>query len=206
MTSYFRDVMTAGAVALALVPAGALRAQTVSAVPSAIQVPEGNIAYLKSSATGTQNYTCVPSVSGYVWKFTGPQATVFVTLKWLNSEIRQQIATHYLSPNPSEGGMARVTWQGSLDTSAVWGSAIASSSDPAFVAPGAVPWLLVQIVGAQRGPTGGDALAGTTYIQRINTSGGVAPQLPCSESANAGVTMFQAYTAEYVFYKAGRRN
>src|SRR5262249_9107104 len=134
------------------------RAQIIMppAVPANLQVPAGNTAYLKASAEGTQNYVCLPSGSNLAWKFQAPQATLFVSIHWITGDIRQQIATHFLSPNPAEGGMtARPTWQSSLDTSAVWAKKIAESSDPAFVALGAIPWFLLQMVGARRGPSGG---------------------------------------------------
>lgn len=85
----------------------------------------------------------------------------------------EQVLTHFLSTNPFEGGLARATWQHSRDTSAVWGLAIASSSDPSFVAPGAIPWLLLTVVGAQAGPTGGDKMAvtrGPSSLTRPTTS------------------------------------
>ena len=47
-----------------------------------------------------------------------------------------------------------------------------SSSDPAFVAQGAIAWLLLTVAGVQDGPTGGDTLTATTFVQRLNTSGG----------------------------------
>ena len=178
-------------------------AQTVSSdlvkappVPSNIVPPAGNQAFLKGNAVGTQNYVCLPSG----WTFLGPQATLFFTFPWISGDIRQQITTHYLSPNPKEGGTPRATWQSSLDTSAVWGKAIASSNDATYVAPGAIPWLLVEIVGAQRGPTGGSILSQTTYIQRVNTSGGVAPTTACT----VGSVALVPYTTDYVFYKAVR--
>ncbi|HWQ55717.1 MAG TPA: DUF3455 domain-containing protein [Bryobacteraceae bacterium] len=201
MTSYLRYLITVGSIAMS--SAGLAYPQvplTPTPVPSAIQVPEGSTAFLKGHAVGTQNYTCVPSATGYFWK-GALQATLFVNLRWRNIEIPQQIATHFLSPNPSENGTPRPTWQSSVDTSAVWGNPIANSSDPAFVAPGAIPWLLLQVVGAQRGPAGGEALIATTYIQRVNTAGGVAPALPCSEAENPGVAKFVPYAADYVFYK-----
>lgn len=83
----------------------------------------------------------------------------------------KQIITHFLSPNPDENGVPRATWQDSRDTSRVWGATIQSSSDPAFVAPGAVPWLLLEVVGVTPRPTGGHRLTETTYIQRVDTSG-----------------------------------
>ena len=78
-----------------------------------------------------------------------------------------------------------------------------SSSDPAFVAPGAIPWLLLQVVGAQDGPTGGDKLSETTFIQRLNTSGGIAPSTGCAMATDVGKRAFVPYTADYFFYKAG---
>ena len=176
----------------------------VPPVPDQIQVPSGNKVYLKGSAVGTQNYVCLPSASGYAWKFLGPQATLFFVFQWMNGEVRQQITTHFLSPNPAEGGTARPTWQSSLDTSAIWGKAAASSIDPNFVAQGAIPWLLVQIVGAQNGPMGGSSLTGTTYIHRLNTAGGVAPATGCSQAGNVGAVALVPYTTDYYFYKAAQ--
>ena len=44
-----------------------------------------------------------------------------------------------------------------------------------FVAPNAIPWLLLPMAGVQDGPTGGDTLTRTSFIQRVHTAGGVAP-------------------------------
>jgi hypothetical protein len=172
-------------------------------VPTDIHVPEGNVAFLEGHGVGTQDYICLPSASGFSWTFFAPQATLFQNVKWIQGDIRQQIVTHFLSPNPFESGKPRATWQSSFDSSAVWGKIIASTSDPNFVSPGAIPWLLVQVVGAQRGPTEGAFLTQTTFIQRLTTSGGVAPSTGCSESTNVGSTALVPYTADYFFYKAG---
>ena len=64
----------------------------------------------------------------------------------------EQIITHFLSPNPDEGDLPRATWQHSRDTSRIWGNVVASSSDPSFVRRGAIPWLLLEVVGAEPGP------------------------------------------------------
>ncbi|MFN0103309.1 MAG: DUF3455 domain-containing protein [Bryobacteraceae bacterium] len=179
-------------------------AQTIAVppVPTDIQVPPGNTPYLKGSAEGTQNYICLPTTSGLAWKFQGPQATLFLTFKWMQGEIRQQVTTHFLSPNPGEAGApARATWQSSLDTSAVWAKKIAESTDPDYVAPGAIPWFLLQTTGTQFGPNGGSMLAGTTYIQRLKTTGGIMPTTACTE---AGAIQFVPYTADYYFYRASR--
>ena len=167
---------------------------TLPPVPSNIQVPAKNKVFLEGHAVGTQDYICLPSGSGFAWTFFGPQATLF-------NDNDKQVITHFLSPNPFAGDMPSVTWQHSRDTSTVWGTAIASSSDPDFVAPGAIPWLLVQVVGAQDGPTGGHKLTATTFIQRLNTSGGVAPSTGCALSTDVGKKALVPYTADYFFYK-----
>jgi hypothetical protein len=164
-------------------------------VPPNLQVPAGNKAFREGHAVGTQNYICLPSDSSVAWTFFGPQATLF-------NDKDRQIITHFLSPNPDESGMARATWQHSRDTSTVWAMAIASSSDPNFVESGAIPWLLLQVVGAEPGPTGGDKLTRTTFIQRLNTSGGIAPSTGCAQSTDVGKKAFVPYTADYFFYKA----
>jgi len=64
-------------------------------------------------------------------------------------------------------------------------------------------WLRVTVVGSENGPTGGDALSKTTFIQRVNTSGGVAPSTGCRSPAGLGNLAFVPYTADYFFYKAG---
>jgi hypothetical protein len=124
----------------------------------------------------------------------GPQATLF-------KDNDQQIITHFLSPNPVEGGALRATWQHSRDTSAVWARAIRTSSDPEFVAPGAIPWLLLEFVGTQEGPTGGQKLTVTTFIHRVNTAGGIAPATGCAVSTDIGSRVFVPYEADYFFYK-----
>lgn len=65
----------------------------------------------------------------------------------------------------------------------------------------AVAWLLVQGVGTQVGPTGGVTLARTTFIQRVNTFGGLAPSTGCDLPTELGKKAFIPYTADYVFYK-----
>jgi Protein of unknown function (DUF3455) len=127
-----------------------------------------------------------------------------------------QVITHFFSPNPFEtnanpavvaGGIVRAAWQHSRDTSIVWGQVKPgnSSADAAFVEPGAIAWLLVTAVGAQAGPDGGDTLAKTTFIQRLNTSSGLAPSTGCSSPADVGGLAFMPYTADYFFYRLANR-
>ena len=175
-------------------------------VPANIAVRAGNEAFLVGHAVGTQNYVCLPSGTGVAFTLFTPQATLF-------SDDEKQITTHFFSPNPFENntnpavvavGPIRATWQHSRDASTVWGQVKPgnSSSDAHFVAPNAIAWLLVTVVGAENGPTGGDTLTETTFIQRLNTSGGVAPSTGCSSPTDVGHLAFMPYTADYFFYKA----
>jgi hypothetical protein len=165
-------------------------------VPQNLEVPEGNVPFAITSAEGTQNYIClVPNGGGpATWTFLGPQATLF------NAQ-NEQLMTHYLSPNPDENNTARATWRDSRDTSTVWAVAIQNSSDPAYVEAGAIPWLLLRVVGVEFGPDFGDRLVNTTYIQRVNTSGGVAPATGCSGRSDGGKRAMVPYTTQYVFYR-----
>jgi hypothetical protein len=173
--------------------------ETPPPAPDPIHVPIGHRLFLAGHAFGSQNYICLPSGASFAWALFGPQATLF------HNDARQ-VMTHFLSPNPDEAGTLRATWQHSVDTSAVWARAIASSSDPDFVAPGAIPWLLLEVVGVEGGPTGGSRLTATTYIHRLNTAGGIAPATGCSQSAHVGSRIFVPYEADYFFYRERRRN
>lgn len=162
-------------------------------VPAELEVPPGNRAFLLGEGIGTQNYVCLPDG----WAFAGPQATLF------NIRGRQNI-THFLSPNPFEADTPRATWQHSRDSSIVWAQVVESSSDPVFVEPDAIPWLLLEVVGADTGPTFGRRLTRTTYIHRVFTTGGLAPITPCPDPQNGtpvGTRSFVPYTADYWFYR-----
>jgi len=176
-------------------------------VPANLTVPEGNTAFLVGHAIGTQNYVCLPSGAGFAYALFTPEATLF-------DKHGKQIITHFFSPNlapsdPTEiAGTIRATWQDSDDTSTVWGKVLESAShasDPDFVAAGAIAWLKVAVVGFKNGPRDGDALSDTTFIQRLNTSGGVAPA-DCTSPADVGKQKFVPYTADYFFYSADDSN
>jgi len=191
-------VFVVGALAVSLPQLAWAAEVTPPPVPTDIEVEAGNKAFLEGHAVGTQNYVCVPSSNGFAWTLFTPQATLF-------ADDDDQVTTHFFSPNPNpiEKGTIRATWQHSRDSSTVWAKAIHDPSfDPKFVAPGAVPWVLLQTAGVQAGPTGGDVLTATTFVQRLNTAGGVAPPTGCAESTDVGKKAFVPYTADYFFYKA----
>ncbi len=206
MRTYVRRLVAAGMIVLGCTSAVALaqarRPIEVPEVPANLEVPAGHAVFFKGQAAGTQNFICVASAAGTAWTFIGPQATLFQSFA---GAFDQQNATHFLSANPVENGLARPTWQHSFDTSRVWARALASSTDAGYVEPGAVPWLLLQATGASTGPTGGTTLAQTVYIHRVNTSGGLAPTTGCSESTDVGKLSLAPYTADYYFYRADTR-
>lgn len=162
-------------------------------VPAELQVPAGNSVFLVGDASGTQQYVCLGNGSTVAWTFFAPQATLVTG---------RLPVSHFLSPNPDQGGAAQPTWQAAEDLSRVWGAAMASSSDPAFVAPGAIPWLLLRVTGAEPVGDHGGRLLAATYLQRVQTGGGTAPATGCSDVADIGKKALVPYTAKYYFYRA----
>jgi hypothetical protein len=177
------------------------------AVPYSLRVPDGNVVFLEGHGDGTQNYVCSPSGAGFAWVLFTPEAT-------LSSDADKQVTTHFFSPNPDRhdpnvdarivaNGAIRATWQHSRDGSKVWAKVAADPSfDEHFVAPNSVPWLLLASAGTQDGPTGGDTLTPTTFVQRVNTHGGLAPASGCSQAADDGKKAFVHYTADYFFFRS----
>ena len=171
-------------------------------------VPAGNKLFLGTHGVGTQNYVCRPSGAGVAYVLFTPQATLF-------SEDGGQVITHYFSPNLSTNppdpntdpkvvadGAIRVTWQ-HRDSSIIWAKLHQSGSDGSGsvnVDTSAVNWLLDE-VGVQKGPTGGDTLTKTTFVQRLNTTGGLPPSTGCSSLTDVGNQAFVPYTADYFFYQ-----
>ena len=165
-------------------------------VPADLEVPAGFKPFLVGHAIGTQNYICAPAATatGVDWLFIGPQATVF-------NAGSQQILTHFQSRNPHQSDVLHAVWQHSRDTSAVWAKKHTGSTDSNYVAPDAIEWLLLEVTGAQMGPTAGDKLAETRFIQRLNTAGGVKPPaIECTPSTG-NTRKLVAYEADYYFYK-----
>jgi hypothetical protein len=178
--------------------------------PAPIAVPSGNSPFLMGHAIGTQGYLCLPFGSGASWTVDAsrPQATLFVTL----GTFSQQILTHFLSPdaNPTTSApnplpFGSPTWESSLDSSEVWGNKIGSisaGSDPTCPNNSSIPCLLLQAIGSVPGPNGFGIMTKTTYIQRLNTNGGIAPSTGCALPTDVGSQVLVPYTADYYFYQA----
>ena len=173
--------------------------------PTNITPPAGNTAFLVGHAFGSQGYTCLPtSTGGTSWTVNPPrpEATLFTDV--FGQPV--QIITHFASidENPVPGFTpplsGNATWQSSFDTSKVWAKAIGmiNAGDDPESCPnnGAIPCLLLQSVGNEKGSTGGRLLAKATFVQRLNTRGGAAPTTACS----AGQTQLVPYSADYYFY------
>jgi len=190
--------------------------------PALITPPAGNSAFLLGHAlVGTQGYVCLPKGTGASWTVKGarPEATLFTTVFGKDF----QIITHFLSPdtNPNEAApnplpFGSATWQSSFDSSKVWAqvplsnsttppspAAIPAGSDPSCPNTGSIACLLLQSIGSLQGPTGGKFLTQTTFVQRLNTNGGSAPDDAdgCGSTTNVGNQRLVPYTADYYFFR-----
>jgi hypothetical protein len=193
-------------------------AQTVTPPPTPVLItPDaGNTAFLLGRAVGTQGYVCLPtspgaSTASWTINPARPEATLFT--KFFGQDV--QIITHFQSPDtnpnmfaPSPIPFGSATWQSSLDTSKVWAQVLhgnvlpAGPENPSCPNSGSIPCLLLQSIGSQQGPTGGNILTPVTFVQRLNTKGGSAPADGCSVSTDVGKQTLVPYTADYYFYKA----
>ena len=79
------------------------------------------------------------------------------------------------------------SWESTNDGSLVEGEVEARSD-----VPGSIPQLLLH----SKGNRGDGVLGRVSYIQRLNTSGGVKPADPCTSGQTIGVK----YQAEYRFF------
>lgn len=147
-------------------------------VPSRIAVEEGHKVFLVGHAVGVQIWSCNAVAGGYAWGFVGPRADLF-------GDNGQLIATHFGGP----------TWQ-ARDGSTVVGE----RRDGVTVDPTAIPWLLLAATSKSVGEDG-DRFAGTTFIQRIATTGGIAPPAADCNAGTAGTVDEVPYTADYYFWK-----
>ena len=166
------------AAALALPAAAAQAGPAAPPVPGDIAVPEGHKPYLVAHADGVQIYDCVSVPGGYAWRLAAPRAT-------LTDDNGKTLGSHYGGP----------TWE-ARDGSRV----VAKRDGFVNVDPTAIDWLRLVVDSTTAGPDG-DRFAGTSYIQRINTVGGLASSAgDCNEDTMAERREVP-YTADYVFYK-----
>ncbi len=150
-----------------------------SALPGAVQVPAGHRVVMETVGTGEITYECraKANMAGeFEWVFVGPDAR-------LMDRNGRQVGRYYGPP---------ATWE-SMDGSKVTATQVAVS--PAMA--GSIPFQLVKANPAM----GSGAMAGTTYIQRVATRGGVAPAAACAAS-NVGSKQIVQYQADYIFYRA----
>jgi hypothetical protein len=146
--------------------------------PSAVAAPAGNKAVMTTVGVGELTYECrakAGSSGAFEWVFAGPNAVLY-------DANRNTVGKYYGGP----------TWE-AIDGSKVTGKQLAAAPSPN---PGAIPLQLVQANPAM----GKGAMTGVTYVQRLNTIGGVAPTDSCN-AANIGAKKQIRYQADYVFYK-----
>jgi len=150
-------------------------------VPDNLKVPAGQTVLLKALGKGVQIYGCKakPGDPGkFEWSFKAPEAD-------LTNEHGDKIAKHYAGP----------TWEAN-DGSKVVGEKKAETPAPR---PGAVPWLLLKA----KTNEGTGTFARVTYIQRVDTEGGVAPAAGCDQ-AHVTTEVRVDYRANYYFYAPQR--
>ena len=174
--------MRSSRLSLFLAPAFAILACATSQapappdVPAALRPPAGQAVYLEALATGVQIYECSRKTDGsFEWTFKAPEAA-------LADRAGHTIGKHYAGP----------TWE-STDGSSVVGEVKARDAGPT---PSAIPWLLL----AAKTNSGSGTFAGAKSIQRVSTTGGVAPKEPCTDARLKEVARVP-YTATYYFYR-----
>ena len=150
-------------------------------VPSKIAVPEGNKLFLIGHAVGVQIYSCnATSGGGFKWSFVAPRADLY-------ADSGKLLATHFAGPR----------WQ-ARDGSVITGQRV----DGVTVDPSTIDWLLLSASGSGSAGSDGDRLAGTTFIQRIATTGGLIPAPATCNEGTVGNTEEVPYTSDYTFWKA----
>ncbi len=146
-----------------------------------IGVPDGQTVLLKALGKGVQIYECKAKPGDpdkFEWSFKAPEAN-------LTNEHGEKIAKHYAGP----------TWEAN-DGSKVVGEVQKKAPAPR---PGAIPWLLLKA----KTNEGTGTFARVTYIQRVDTEGGVAPAAGCDQ-AHVNTEARVDYRANYYFYAPRR--
>lgn len=143
-------------------------------VPAELYVPAGNVESLRATGQGVQIYTCEQTEQGSQWTLSAPSAVL--------KDETGFVSSHGAGPN----------WT-APDGSSIIGSKLAESPSPD---EDAVAWLLVQAE-----PRGAGTFANTTFLQRVDTVGGVAPAQGCS-AETLGEEVRSPYSATYIFFEA----
>ncbi len=136
-----------------------------------LQVPAGNDVAFHAYASGVQVYRW----SGAAWVFVEPVANLFADRNY-----RGQVGTHYAGP----------TWESNSGSRVVAKRVDGCSPDASAIA-----WLKLEAVSTE----GPGIFDGVTFVQRVNTTGGLAPAAPGSF---VGEEARVPYTTEYYFYRA----
>lgn len=136
-----------------------------------LRVPAGNRLALRVYAQGVQIYHW----NGSSWVFSGPSAVLTA-----DAGGRGVVGTHYSGP----------TWE-SQSGSKVVGTVL----DRCTPDPDAVAWLLLGAASTE----GPGIFRRVTFIQRVNTVGGIAPS---GAGSFTGEEARVPYTTEYLFYRA----
>ena len=160
-------------------PMAAASMYSQASLPAAVQVPAGHKVAMETVGAGDITYQCNPKkdmAGQFEWVFVGPDAK-------LNDRSGKQVGKYYGPP---------ATWE-SMDGSKITGAQVA-------VAPSSAGNIPLQLVKANPA-MGTGAMTGVTYIQRVATSGGVAPSTAC-DASSSGSKQIVRYQADYIFYKA----
>jgi hypothetical protein len=147
------------------------------AVPNNLKVPDGQVVLLEALGQGVQIYACGAKAgepNQFEWVFKAPEAD-------LTGDQGKKIGKHYAGP----------TWEAN-DGSKVVGEVLARVDAPR---PGAVPWLLLKAKSNQ----GDGTFKSVTYIQRVNTEGGIGPRDGC-DAQHRDAEVRVDYKATYYFY------
>lgn len=163
----------------AVQPAFASNGPELPAQCSTIAVEAGHQLAFHVYAKGVQIYQW--NVTTMTWDFIGPRADLFA-----ESTFHGEVGAHFNGP----------TWQSKS------GSRVKAAGVPGKLCTpdaSAVAWLLLKSIENSEGGIFRDV----TYIQRVNTTGGLRPTAP---GTLHGEIKEIDYTAEYYFYKAENPN
>jgi hypothetical protein len=138
-----------------------------------LAVPRDSRLAFYYDAVGVQIYSCRATATGYAWTFEAPEASLF-------DRHGQLVVKHYGGP----------TWESVSDHSTVVAKKLAEFS----ASDSAIPELLLQAT--EHGGKG--VMDDVSYIQRLDTAGGLAPSSGC-DASHVNATARVGYTASYFF-------